>query len=264
MPTLCSQTMRKASLRTSRVLVCFLAALAVLAVLAGAGASAEAGTQMFSASDTSTPATPTLAFTTAKTVPYPLGKRAILQGVLKGGATVASQTILLEALDDAGTSWVAEETCVTNSSGHFAWFVDPRERTTYHAKLVADPTITSASAVVLPHPNVIWFAGESRTTKRNLMWYAALTYKTTGASGSARYRVVIDRWLHGKWKRQESWWGTPQIIPFKPEPAAIYEYGSPFIMHKFKKRGSWRVRVEFRASSTLGASQSKWLHVKVK
>lgn len=251
-------------MQRNRVVLRFLVAIVVLAAVAGAGASAGAGTRMFSASDASTPATPALAFTTANAVPYPLGKQALLQGVLTGGDTVASQTILLEVLDDAGTTWATVNTAVTNGTGHFAWFADPRKRTTYRATLATDPSITSGSAVVVPYPNITWFAGESRTTKRNRPWYAALTYKTTGSSLLATYRVVVERWEHHKWKRRDSWTGWQEMRAANPQPDSIYQAGNAFIMHKFKKRGSWRLRVEFPASSTLGATHSKWLHIKVK
>jgi len=212
------------------------------------------------------PANSTVSFTTAGTLNYAFGDQAVLRGVLANtdGDSVATQTIAIERWDASTVAWVSAQQVVTNGSGAFSADVAPVRRTQYRAVYLAAPTVASGPATVLPHVKITSFTGPKKVSHK-IQWVGGVGFKTTAlpSGQSAKYQVVCQRKRGRTWRSAASWkQGTIGMI-FQPNPDVVYSW-SAWIMHRFSKRGSYRMRVVFAATADTGKAQSSWRYFKVK
>jgi hypothetical protein len=189
----------------------------------------------------------------------PFGAKAVIRGALAGTATVAGQSVWIQAEHDG--SWATSSTVVTGSKGAFSYSVSPLKATSFRAVLAADDSIQRVVVKVTPRVNLLSFSGPKKR-KRSIYWIASIRFKTVLAMMPPSYTITTQRLVRGKWKRGDSWNSRPWGTIFNPQPDTVYQFGA-ITQHKFKKRGGWRVRVTFPSGPGIGSATSKWIRVKI-
>lgn len=236
----------------------FAAAIAAALLIGGSPASISTATAGEMRQAGTAGSTPKLTVA-SRSLWCPFGTNAVIRGALAGTATVAAQTVWIQA--ETNGSWATTGTVVTGSNGAFSYSVSPLKATNYRAVLAADNGVQSAAVGVTPRTNLLSFSGPKKR-KRSIYWIASIRFKTVLSMMPPSYTITTQRLVRGKWKRGSSWKSHPWGTYFNPQPDQVYQFDA-ITQHKFPKRGNWRVRVTFPGGPGIGSTTSKWIRVKI-